>query len=163
MANTPNLNLEKPALGATAWHTSWNSNADKIDAAAGAWITPTFAAGNFTASGAMTWTVDAGDVTTYAYNIRGKTMTIAFILVATTVAGTPSTELRIAVPTALVIAKTIGIPYRSGDNGSSAIGMARATAGNTYITLFKDMTEVGNWAAATNTTFAEGQITFEVV
>ncbi len=35
MSNTTNLNLEKPARGASEWDTSLNSNADKIDAAVG--------------------------------------------------------------------------------------------------------------------------------
>jgi hypothetical protein len=32
MANTPNLDLEKPAFDDADWHTPLNSNADKIDA-----------------------------------------------------------------------------------------------------------------------------------
>src|SRR6185295_3701711 len=39
------------------------------------WITPSYSGGNFTANGSMTWTVDSGDVTTYAYKLlESKTM-----------------------------------------------------------------------------------------
>src|SRR3990167_787127 len=65
---------------------------------AATWTTPTFSAGDFTASGSMTWTVDAGDVVTYAYTIINKVMTVLFYIDPTTVGGTPSTSLQIAIP-----------------------------------------------------------------
>jgi hypothetical protein len=55
----------------------------------GGWITPTYAAGNYTAQ-TGTWTVDAGDVTTQAYYLKGRTLTVAFNLVTTSVSATPT-------------------------------------------------------------------------
>ena len=56
-------------------------------------ITPTFSAGDYTGNGAMTWTVDAGDVTFQYYKLRGKDLTVNWVLVSTTVGGTPNNQL----------------------------------------------------------------------
>jgi hypothetical protein len=40
----------------------------------------------------MTWTVQVADVSTLAYHLVGKTMTVALTLLNTTVAGTPNTS-----------------------------------------------------------------------
>src|SRR5882672_6592367 len=63
-----------------------------------AWIAPAFNAANFTAGGAQTWTLQAGDVASFAYTIFGKTMTVAFALQTTSVGGVPDPTLRITIP-----------------------------------------------------------------
>jgi len=63
------------------------------------WTDVPFSAGNFTAAGSMTWTVGSGDVITNKYKVNGKTLYWIVELNATTVGGTPSNQLKIAVPT----------------------------------------------------------------
>jgi hypothetical protein len=46
----------------------------------GAAITPTFAAGNFGAGGAMTWTVDSGDVVSFSYELRGRILNLGVLV-----------------------------------------------------------------------------------
>jgi hypothetical protein len=61
----------------------------------GAWITPTFAAGDYTSSSG-TWVVDAGDVGTCASLLRAKTLTVRLQINTSDVTGTP--VLRRVVP-----------------------------------------------------------------
>lgn len=55
----------------------------------GAWITPTFAAGDFTAASGN-WTVDSGDVAAMRYCLQGNTLHVQFHLEDTDVSATPS-------------------------------------------------------------------------
>lgn len=126
----------------------------------GAWTTPTFDAANFAAVGGGSWTVADGDVGTYAYQIMGKIMTVAFSLDATTVAAIANT-LTIKIPASKTVTKAMYNTFFAQDNGTSLIGISKVAAGGTVIILYKDITFAA-WAAATNTTAANGQITFEI-
>lgn len=126
----------------------------------GAWTSPTFDAGVFTASGSMTWTVAAGDVSAYCYTLTGDTMTISFSVATSTVAGTLSNELRITVP----LSKTISLNHltvaRVIDNGVLVDGIVSAANGLTYLRVFR--ADTGNFSASTDNTEVSGQITFRV-
>jgi hypothetical protein len=127
------------------------------------WVTPTFAAGNFTGNGSMTWTVDAGDVTTLAYLIVGKTMTVAFHIITTDVGGTPSTALQILIPAGKTAAKTMTSTMEYSDaGGARAKGSIQVLAGGTQIQLLK-ADPTANWTSTTgDNTLVLGQITFEL-
>lgn len=107
----------------------------------------TFAAGNFTANGSMTWTVDAGDVGTNTYWRYEKVIEWALVVDATTVGGTPNTELLATIPLGLSAAKAIIVPMIYIDNGTRGVGYAQ-TSGTT-VRLLKIS---GNWSASTNNT-----------
>ena len=126
----------------------------------GAWTTPAFNAANFTANGSMTWTVGAGDVTTYAYQILGKTMVVAFYLQVTTVGGTPNIALVIKIPDGKTATKAISNNINFLDNNVRGIGFCEISAGGTSITCYRG--DVANWTASTNATYIIGQITFEI-
>jgi hypothetical protein len=128
----------------------------------GRWTTPTFAAGNFTASGSMTWTVAAGDVSTYAYAYLGPTtMVVAFVILTTIVGGTPNTLLKIAIPDSRTAAKLMVAPCRVSDNNTESIGYCYVDASGTVINVSKQ--PQANWTASTDLTFVQGQIVFEVM
>lgn len=129
-------------------------------ATGGAWVTPAFDAANFTANGSMTWTVDAGDVITYAYTICGKTMTVAFSLNATTVGGTLNSRLYIAIPASKTATKTMTNNCATYQSGWLA-GLCSVDAGTTFIYITRDVVET-NFEASTNGTLVKGQITFEI-
>lgn len=135
-------------------------SADNASSPGSAWIVPVFAAGNFTANGTMTWTLAAGDVNTFEYRLVGKTMTLAFDLVTTTVGGVLANELRITIPAGKTVAKNMWNPVFLSDNGTRATGVAVASAGVTYIAISR--TDAANFAAAADTTQVRGQITFEI-
>ena len=126
-----------------------------------AWTTPTYDAANFYGVDAMTWTVDAGDVTSYAYIITGKTMTVAWWIGTTTVGGTLSTTLKIKIPAAKTSTKNLPFAYiLSNAGGTNVVGFGYVAAGGTTINL--NLIDSANWSAATNTTVVYGQVTFEI-
>lgn len=125
-------------------------------------VTPTFAAGDFTASGSMTWTVAEADVVTYAYCIAGKRMRVIFTLNTTSVGGTPSNTLKIKVPGGYTVAKTANTPCWIYDNSASvrAIGNAQTSASGTTIDITKG--DLSNFTASSDLTYVWGEIEFEV-
>jgi hypothetical protein len=129
-------------------------------AAQGEWTTPTFAAGNFTASGSMTWTVGSGDVATFAYTLIGKTMLVMISLNTTTVGGTLSTTLNIAIPGGFTAAKRTITPFLLLDNAARTTAYAEVAAGGSVIGITR--TDAANLTAATDATAVYGQIAFEV-
>jgi hypothetical protein len=127
-----------------------------------AWITPAFNAANFTGKGSMTWTVESGDVVTYAYIINGKTMTVAFEVVESTVGGTPDDTLQIAIPASKVAAKQMASAInRVLDNNVLTVAIAQVNAAGTVIRLLRN--NFANWSASTNLTTVQGQLTFEIL
>lgn len=126
-----------------------------------AWASVAFSAGNFTADSSMTWTVASGDVTTFAYVEIGKTMHIAIVVSSTTVGGTPSQELRVAVPNGRTIQKTRYGPYGYTNNGTFGVGMWQAANGGTYI-IFRINNGGTNWSASTDNTSILATVTIEI-
>jgi hypothetical protein len=125
----------------------------------GDWITAAYAASNFTGSGSMTWTVEAGDVTNCRYYLRGRQLSIVFALDGTTVGGTPSTDLRIGNGAwgGYTIAGQFNMPlsFVLDNNVQATPGSQIQTAG-TYLRLLKS--GFANWTLSTNTTSAYGQM-----
>lgn len=127
-------------------------------------ITPTFAAGDFTGSGSMTWTVASGDVRIDSYVIQGRFVSYQYYYATTTVGGTPSTDLRRALPTLLIPAQSDAVVQwsRNLDNGTGNDGFAYvgSSFGN-FLFLRRDKTS-GNWAASTDNTYVQGFLTWEL-
>ncbi len=120
--------------------------------------TPAYNGGNFTASGSMTWTVASGDISTYKYRIVGKSLLVQFYLFDTTVGGTPSTALRIAIPNSYVATGKTTRPITLVDNSANVTGYAFVDASGTYISVMR--LDGGNFTAGTVWVF--GDIEFEV-
>lgn len=127
----------------------------------GEWESVEFSAGNFTGNGSMTWTLAAGDQTTFAYTMVGKTMTVALNLVTTTVGGTPNTTLQVTIPGGFTAAKTIfNAAALLVDNAARTTGSIGVASGSTIISIVR--TDAANWTASTDNTAVLGEITFEV-
>ena len=127
----------------------------------GAWTTPAFDAASFTASGSMTWTVEAGDVATYAYQIAGKIMIVMFRIITSTIGGTPSNALHIKIPASKTATKPTLNLCSILDTGWTA-GLAEVLAGGTVIKIYPDAAFSANWTTGTNDKYVQGQITFEI-
>jgi hypothetical protein len=127
--------------------------------ALGDWTAVSFTAGDYTGNGAMTWTVEAGDVQNLSYSKNGKRITVAFFVQNTTVGGTPNSELRIAIPAGFTAAKATITPIVVNDNGSLVTGYAQVDSSGAVIRIIK--LNGANYAAATNATGVYGEITFE--
>jgi hypothetical protein len=101
----------------------------------GAWITPTFNAGDYTASGAMTWTVTAPQQATFAYMVRGKTMSVMLQLNGTTIGGVPSATLSIALPGGFVVEHSAGGGISLLSNNAWTLGIWRVSATGNAISV----------------------------
>lgn len=123
------------------------------------WTTPTFAAGSYTASGAMTWTVASGNVTTSRYSVLGNTITMAFYVSPTTVAGVLNTELRIVIPESKVATGYSAASLFYLDNGTLGIGVALVQTSDTFVRLYK--ASAANWQASVGNTGVFGEIVIE--
>jgi hypothetical protein len=132
---------------------------DAIDAMVSDRQTVTFAAGNFTGNGSMTWTLTSPDQVSFWYQIHNKLMTVGFQLDTTTVGGTPSTELRILIPNSRTCAvATFEKVGWANDNGT--VREAYAAISGTTIAIRR--TDGAAWTASTNLTYAYGRVTFPI-
>lgn len=125
----------------------------------GAWIAVPYSAGNFT-SNTGTWTVGAGDQTTFAYYLKGRLLSVACALDTTTVASSPSL-LQIAIPGGFIAAKQVyGAMGRLVDNNVNTTGYAQVNPSGTLIKVQR--TDVNAFAASTDQTYVWVNIAFEV-
>lgn len=128
----------------------------------GQWITPTFAAGDFTGNGTQTWTLTAPDVAVFAYHVSNKTVTINLQLATTSVGGVANTILQITNTSwGGFTAARVMFNHAAflSDNGTLREGAIQVIDG-THLGF--TLSTAANWAAAANTTYCYGQITFEV-
>lgn len=123
----------------------------------GAPISIAFSAGNFTASGAMTWTVDAGDIFGDTYYLQGRLLTLHFSYVNTTVGGVASTELRKTYPNGYISSGRFPCFFRQSENGNITFTLTNGltTASDTYMRFYNNVTGAA-WALTTNLTTVEG-------
>lgn len=126
----------------------------------GAWTTPAFDAANFLAIGLMTWTVEAGDVVTYAYIIEGKIMTVAFDIATSTVGGTLSDRLKITIPESKLAAKKMTTTCITSQ-GTPAASECYVDAGSGFIYVYLNFAH-SNYANSTNLTYLKGMAIFEI-
>lgn len=126
----------------------------------GTWITPTFSAGDFTASGAMTWTVDIGDVVAFTYCVVGRAVIVAFQLATTTIGGTPDTTLKIGNGQWGGFTISSAAFNRCAFTNNPADVFIQALSGTTSIGLL--ITTGANWTTGTNDRYVYGEIMFPV-
>lgn len=131
-----------------------------VDHNQGAFITETFAAGDFTANGSMTWTVASGDVGVASYFITGRVMIYNFRYSTTTVGGTLNTTLIKSAPLGATVAVAFDGIFYSEDNGTKTTGWLFNNS-NTGIGFAK--LGGGNWATSTDNTRISGSVTFGIL
>jgi hypothetical protein len=127
----------------------------------GDWITPAYSAGDFTAIGAMTWTVEAGDVTSYTYWLKDRILTVNWFLETTSVGGTLNDRFYLKVPGGFTVAKsTLGPIISSNAGAGNVVGFCQALVSTTVIEILR--LPVANWSAATDSTTTFGTVLFSV-
>jgi hypothetical protein len=136
----------------------WRAFFKDLGASYGTWHTVPHAAGDFTANGSMTWTVESADLSTFAYVEMGKLLIVAVTVTGAVVGGVVNTTLQVTLPAQHVAARNMSIPVWVTDAGTKAIGVARVTAGSAVIAVQK--VDGSNWTAGANG--IEGQIAIEV-
>ncbi len=119
-----------------------------------------FRPGDFTGFGAQTWTVAAGNVTTWAYTLIGSTMTLWFDIRTSTVGGTPSAALQIKIPDGWYAALTVTNDIKIIDNAVVGTGYVQSTIKTNQLFVFRS--DNANWAASVSATNVAGMISFPV-
>jgi hypothetical protein len=125
----------------------------------GAFINQSYSAGDFT-NAAGSWTVDAGDLSVFAYRLSGRQLTIKFTIFNSSVVTTGGSALSIAIP-GVWNAAAAGITYESvviQHNGTSYLGTATWVSGG----LISLSIHGANWTNSTNGTNIAGTIIVEV-
>jgi hypothetical protein len=128
----------------------------------GAWITVTYAAGNFTGSGAMTWAVSLANQVNYSFRLAGRTLAIGLALQATNVGGTADNTLKTAIPLGFVATKYAFASCLINDAGGGFIaGFVQIEIGSQTVDALKY--GVTNWAlTAGGNTWVRAAIACEV-
>ena len=128
----------------------------------GEWTDVAFTAGDFTSvGGGSSWTLQSGDVTTFAYAQVGKTVSLSLQLSTTTIAGTPS-QLLVLLPGSMVSARDMETQafYADTNTGERIPCRMFVGAGGTHVQFFRN--DGGNWANSTNTAYFFGTLTFSI-
>lgn len=113
------------------------------------WTAITFAAGNFTGSGSMTWTVASGDVSANRYAVTNKQLLWYGKYLTTTVGGTPAQSLQVAIPTGTFANTGQLIKCHASDNGTIRDAIAFPASGSL---LAIQRADGSNWTASTDNT-----------
>lgn len=130
----------------------------------GAFITPAFSAGDYTAGGTQTWTLASGDVSSFAYLLEGKALTLQWSLINTTIGGTPDADLRRVLPNSFTVAATCGSFYSFNNAGTTGVGeILFSTSANTLMTFRRAILSGGtNWTGGTDNSDMRGMAKVEV-
>lgn len=119
----------------------------------GAFITRTFSAANYTASGTLTWTVAAA--ITDRYYLEGRRLTIQQLVTGST-GGLAAGELRIALPNSYTAVSRAGQYSATFDGTTSRAGFVESQAGVAYLRIGIDQAGFAtNWPSG-----ATGQVEF---
>src|SRR5574341_402487 len=133
-----------------------------VDHDQGMWITPPYAAGDFTGSGG-TWTVDAGDVTAMRYRLCRRTLNVNFVLESTG-PGATSNVLKIANGQwggfTCASRTDSGQGFTIDNSAREAPGYIEVGAAGTFIGCVRYT--AGNWTVAVNSAHVSGNTVFEV-
>jgi hypothetical protein len=149
------------APGATGTISSSDAHFERgRSTAMGEWTAVSYSAGNFTGSGSQTWTVDNADIAVYSYMLVGKTLYLKFAADTTTVGGTPSTDLLIAIPGGFTANHPATGHLFFINNGVNGVGLALANNGGSTVRCL--LPTLGNWTASTNNTSVYVMIFIEV-
>lgn len=127
----------------------------------GAWITPAFVAGDYTAESAMTWTVAAEDIQYFKYRLSGRSLTLGIAVITSTVGGTLATWLQRVIPGGFTAnGVRVSASIRAQNNGVYSTGMLIVVG--TELRFYRSVTALDNWATSTNLSGVQGEATFEV-
>lgn len=114
-----------------------------------------FVAGDFFATGAMTWTVEAADLQTFSYSLDGKILTLTFTINTTTIGGVVAgNNLQMKLPGGMLAAKKAVMSCLASPGGGALESVAiTTTIGSNVLTILR---YAANWIAGANNTGVSG-------
>ena len=119
-----------------------------------------FVPGDFTANAAMTWTVGAGDITTWSYTLIGTRMIVDCVIQNTTVGGAVAQILQMKIPGGWYAAASAFNPIYALDNAVASSVVASVLINTNIIRLIR--LDAANWTAAAAATSVYGQLGFPI-
>jgi hypothetical protein len=126
----------------------------------GEWQQMPYNPANFTGSGGMVVTVDAGDQVNYSYTLIGKTMILSLYIAPFSVSG-GGTHVQIAIPNGLLGAAFASSPVSTlYDNGALGSGVFSTQTGSPWV--FVERTGGAAWTASVNNSYIIGQFIFPI-
>lgn len=128
----------------------------------GGWITPTFSAANYSTNAAATWTVTGGEEISRAYYLKGKTLTVASVLLGTSVSSSTATCLREVIPGGF---NAIGSVYgvnTAFNNSVWLLGTMRAQASAPTFLEFCYVDQTSMWQTSVLSTNIYASLSFSV-
>ena len=129
--------------------------------ALGVWTDIPYAAANYTASGAMTWTVALADQASLRYILIGRTCTVQFRIQLTTVGGGGSSALQLTLPDALKADGEYNGVFAYGNVANVGVGHVFNGGTNKTRLIFNRDFSGTNWdVTGTDDTYIFGQHTF---
>jgi hypothetical protein len=123
----------------------------------GEWIDIPYNAANFTASGAMTWTVTSGGQYSFKYALVGKIVVLYFDIGASTVGGTPGTQLILKLPIGCNNVSQLGQYWLQNPTGAISM-FSIIDAGR--LALYRDATLGALWTLGTNNVRVAGTMIY---
>ncbi len=123
----------------------------------GAVIDIPYTSTDYTATGGMTWTVDAGDVTTFAYRLQGATMIYFVNIITCSIVAPLSSTLLVALyPVGVTVTKTCASGAQISDNGTAVPGSMQMILPGSQLSFRRS--DKGNFAASTNASSVLGML-----
>jgi len=127
------------------------------------WITQAYASGDFTAAGAMSWTVASGDLAVFDYRILGKEMLANIIINTSTVGGTVNSPLKIKIPGGRSCSRRAINACHILDNGVRQIAYFEVDPAGDATQINVSKADGSNWTLSTDNTYVRGQLTIPLV
>jgi hypothetical protein len=143
----PYVPLSHVTTGQLTTAAMWNDIVDGLNLVYSGtdWINETFSAGAYTANGAMTWTVQSGDMEVARYaQVGNKTILFQLGILTTTIGGTPNTRLQRAVFGGVAARTSGGVGQYSFFNNNLE-GMGSWFASGSIIEFAHDHFTNSNW------------------
>ncbi len=119
--------------------------------AMGVWKSHPYQSTDFTGNASMTWTVGSNDLENYDVMLIGQTLFVDIRITDSSVGGTPSTVLQIALPPGLASRRTHMFTTVVADNGTVVTSKADIVAETSTIRCFANPGGTA-WTASTNNT-----------
>lgn len=137
------------------------TNWQLLDHEQGAWIDAGYNAGDYTAGGTMTWTVDLADLKTFIYKVQGASLKVIGYWDTTTITAPLASQLFVLIPGGYTVPKIVQAISAGFDNGVGTPTYNRVgVVGSTQIEIGR--TDVANWTASVNNTFVRVDIEFPI-
>ena len=157
----PSGNVTGPASATNGGIAGFSGTDGKTLQEIGLPASPIFTAADYSATGAATWTVGAGNVNTSRYSLQGKLLEIWLQIVNSTIGGTLANEyLTFKLPQSKVCSKNNQVTALAVNNGGALEVIKAETVSGASVVRFRRLTT--DWQASAGNANLDCYINVEV-